>query len=129
MKQHKICLATLNLTSNVYICFSESIMQLEDQAQKVINAVSTQKTFNRLVRHTTVRTPSQNIQTYTELHHFVPLTNKISDYFQLELSYVRHPQGIVALLHVPCTLSKNLMTMYKYVPFPIPIPHVTNHST
>ena len=115
----------------VYIGFSESIMQLEDQAQKVINAV--QQLQHRRLSIDWLDTQQlellhKTIQTYTELHHFVPLTNKISDYFQLELSYVRHPQGIVALLHVPCTLSKNLMTMYKYVPFPIPIPHVTNHS-
>ena len=129
-QQNLLSYAQLN-PQIIYIQFSESIMHLEDQALKVINAVQ-QLQHRRLsidwLDTSQLELLHKTIQTYTEQHHFISLTNKISDYFQLELSYVRHPNGVVALLHVPCTLSKNLMTMYKYVPFPIPIPHVTNHS-
>ena len=66
---------------------------------------------------------------YTTEHNYLPLTKMPSDYFQLELSYVSNSQGVVALLHVPCTIEENLLTMYRYIPFPIPIPHQTSHSS
>ena len=115
----------------IYIHFSESVIALEDQTNKIINAVQ-QLQHRRLsidwLDSDQLTLLHSTIQAYTKAHNFIPLTNKISDYFQLELSYVRHSTGVVALLHVPCTLTKNLMTIYKYVPFPIPIPHQTKHS-
>ena len=58
------------------------------------------------------------------------LTSQISDYFQLEVSYYRNGSDIVALVHVPCILTPSLLSIYKYVPFPIPLPPTkTPHSS
>ena len=51
-----------------------------------------------------------------------PLTTQISDYYQIEVSYTRSDIDIIILVHVPCTKLTSLLTIYRYLPFPIPIP-------
>ena len=46
----------------------------------------------------------------------------ISDYFQIEATYLRTGDDIVIMLHVPCIKSKALLKIYKYLPFPITLP-------
>ena len=60
---------------------------------------------------------------------------KITDYYQIEVSYTRTLDDIVILVHVPCIKTKSLLTIYRYLPFPIPLPFQTkahdltiNHS-
>ena len=47
---------------------------------------------------------------------------RASDYFQMEVTYLRTGKDIVIMLHVPCIKSKQLLKIYKYLPFPIPLP-------
>ena len=56
------------------------------------------------------------------------LTHHTSDYFQLELSYFRSGADVTAILHIPCIMAPTMLTIYRYVPFPIPLPAVTAHS-
>ena len=49
------------------------------------------------------------------------LTKQLSDYFQLETSYLRKNSDIIILLHVPCAKKDNYLNIYRYVPFPFPL--------
>jgi hypothetical protein len=47
---------------------------------------------------------------------------KITDYYQIEVSYSHTLDNIIILVHVPCIKTRSLLTIYRYLPFPIPIP-------
>ena len=51
----------------------------------------------------------------------VPFPQNLQDYFQLETSYLNTGSEILILLHVPCSTNDDLLTIYKYIPFPFPI--------
>jgi hypothetical protein len=51
-----------------------------------------------------------------------PLTQHLSDYFQLDVSYVKKDNFITAILHIPASSSDDYYKVYRYVPFPIPLP-------
>ena len=53
---------------------------------------------------------------------YEPLTTKLGDYFQIEASYVRTKNNVDIILHVPCVTPNSLLTIYKYVSFPFPLP-------
>jgi hypothetical protein len=53
---------------------------------------------------------------------FNALAAKLSDYYQMETTYVRSEKDIVIILHVPGTKETDLLTIYRYLTFPIPIP-------
>jgi len=50
------------------------------------------------------------------------LPQQLSDYFQLEVSYARSGPDVLLIVHVPCVSTDQLMTIYKFIPFPIPLP-------
>ena len=54
------------------------------------------------------------------------MPEKVSDYFQVEASYLRNGQDIIIMLHVPCIVHEQLLTIYRYIPLPFPIPKLTN---
>ena len=43
------------------------------------------------------------------------------DLFQLDTSYIRQGDEILIIVHVPCTVTDHLLTLYEYVPFPYPL--------
>ena len=51
---------------------------------------------------------------------YQPLTKKSSDYYQIDVSYFRNGKDLMMILHVPCLDPINLLTLYRYLPFPIP---------
>ena len=53
---------------------------------------------------------------------FTPLTTKVVDYFQIEVTYMRSGKDIILIVHVPCTKTAELLTIHRYLPFPIPLP-------
>ena len=61
------------------------------------------------------------INTLARTNNLSPLTNKAQDLFQLDTSYLRIKNEILILVHVPCSNPSSLLTIYKYVPFPIPV--------
>ena len=54
-------------------------------------------------------------------NNLTPLAYHLTDYFQLDVSYVRSEHFITAIIHVPATASNSYFKVYRYVPFPIPI--------
>ena len=50
------------------------------------------------------------------------LAAKTSDYFQVEVTYVRSEDDIVIIVHVPCIKVKGLLKIFRYLSFPIPLP-------
>jgi hypothetical protein len=55
-------------------------------------------------------------------HNYQVLPQQLSDYFQLEVSYARSGPDVLLIVHVPCVSTDQLMTIYKFMPFPIPLP-------
>ena len=53
----------------------------------------------------------------------------LNDYYQLETSYIRHKNDITILIHVPCYVPENRLTIYRFVPFPFPLPLKTHFSS
>ena len=54
-------------------------------------------------------------------NNLLPLTSHLTDYFQLDVSYVRSDHFLTAIIHVPTSSSNNFFRVYRYVPFPIPL--------
>ena len=71
------------------------------------------------------------IQAVAEQRGYTLLPERLSDYFQLEASYLRQGKDILIMLHVPCILHDQMLTIYRYVPFPYPLPTQvsTDHTT
>jgi hypothetical protein len=51
----------------------------------------------------------------------LPLTQHLTDYFQMDVSYIRSEFFITAIIHVPATASDSFFKVFRYIPFPIPI--------
>lgn len=54
-------------------------------------------------------------------HNLKPLTTHLTDYLQLDVSYVRSDNFITAIIHVPATAAFTNYKVYRYIPFPIPL--------
>ena len=52
------------------------------------------------------------------------MTERISDYFQIETSYLRNKGDILIMLHVPCIIHEQLLTIYRYISLPFPVPKI-----
>ena len=50
------------------------------------------------------------------------LPERLGDYFQIEVSYIRKNTDVDIIIHVPCITPNSLLTIYKYVSFPFPLP-------
>lgn len=115
-----------------YTTFSDKVVELEQAVTKLTNIVQ-QLQHRRLsvdwLDKEQLNTLQRDIDEHTRNKNYIPLTTHHSDYFQLEVSYIRNAEGIVAFLHVPCSQSESVLTIFKYIPFPIPLPHQTNHSS
>ncbi len=62
----------------------------------------------------------EEVVTKSALHGLFPLPQHLSDYFQLEVSYIKSNSEIIAILHVPVSATKSTWSIFKYIPFPIP---------
>jgi hypothetical protein len=61
------------------------------------------------------------VQKTAKANGYEPLPIQLSDYFQLETSFIRQGSNIILLVHVPCISKTNLLNIYRYVPFPFPM--------
>ena len=48
-------------------------------------------------------------------HGLFPLPQHLSDYFQLEVSYIKSNSEIIAILHVPVSDTKSTWSIFKYM--------------
>ena len=70
------------------------------------------------------------IQVIANSRQYTLMPERLSDYFQLEASYLRNGKDILIMLHVPCIIHDQLLTLYKYIPLPFPIPKfITTETT
>ncbi len=49
------------------------------------------------------------------------IPTKPSDLFQLDASYIRQKNELLVILHIPCSVASDTLTLYEYVPFPYPL--------
>jgi hypothetical protein len=59
----------------------------------------------------------QSVQQKAPEKGFNFLATKLSDYYQMEITYVRNNKDIIIILPVPGTKEIDLLTTYKYVHF------------
>ena len=83
------------------------------------------------LQHRRLSTSVLDTSQLTELHKsvsevakargYVLMPERLSDYFQLEASYLRQGEDVLIMLHVPCVNKDQMLTIYKYIPFPYPL--------
>jgi hypothetical protein len=61
------------------------------------------------------------VQKTAKANGYEPQPTKLSDYFQLETSFIQQGSNIILLVHVPCISKTKLLNIYRYVPFPFPM--------
>jgi hypothetical protein len=49
------------------------------------------------------------------------IPTKPSDLFQLNASYIHQKNELLVILHIPCSVASDTLTLYEYVPFPYPL--------
>jgi hypothetical protein len=129
---YKTLLAYIDMNPQIiYTEFDDVISDIEEKVQTVIGLVQ-QLQHRRLAINWLTQDQllllHDTVLTYTQERNYALLTSNPSDYFQLELSYLRNEEGVVLLLHIPCTTAPDLMTIMRYIPFPIPLHTQTYHS-
>jgi len=108
----------------LYAQLSEQIELLDDRITHTVAAI-------QQLQHRRLSVDFLGVEGLSLLHNHVTklakhqgyelLPTHLSDYFQLETSYIRHNEDIVILIHVPCILKENLLKIYRFVPYPFPI--------
>jgi hypothetical protein len=68
----------------------------------------------------------QDTLAHAQANGLSPLTHKLSDYMQLETSFLQSDGNILIVLHVPATSMKRSWNLYQFAPFPIPLPNSDN---
>ena len=107
----------------LYAKFNDQLMTIQDRIYNLkdtLQMLQLQKLSTSLLTYTQLYTLYAEIQTLASNNKLSLLTNKPQDLFQLDTSYIRVKNDVLILLHVPCASPDNLLTIYKYVPFPIP---------
>jgi hypothetical protein len=104
--------------------FNDRLIEMEEHTARFVTMVQqlqhrrmavdwlTVDQLNLLHKHTLQIIKAKN---------YHPLVKQVSDYYQLEMSYLRKEDGVVAILHVPAMVAPKMMSLYRYVPFPIPL--------
>ena len=110
----------------MYPLYAEAVNVMERHVTKVINVI--QQLHNHRLAIDWLNQKEMNaihlsIQKFAKANDITPLTTTWSDYFQLETSYVRDGFDVTAILHVPCAGGHELLSLLKFVPAPIPLPH------
>jgi len=115
----------------LYAKLNDEIVEFESRIQRLMNSAQ-QLQHRRLsvdwLDDEQLMGFHQSVMMFAEDRDYTLLTKQPSDYFQLEVSYLRSGVDVIALIHVPCILSPSLLSIYKYVPFPIPLPTSSAHS-
>jgi len=63
----------------------------------------------------------QSVIQQANKHNLIPLSEHLTDYFQMDVSYIRKGTFITAIVHVHVTSSSSSFKVYRSIPFPIPI--------
>ncbi len=109
----------------LYARLDRIVSQWEARVAKIVNALQ-QAHNGRLAIDFLTPTQLQLLhQSSLELaaeNNVQLLPQQPSDYLQLEVSYARSGQEVLLIVHIPCVAANNLLSVYKFVPFPFPLP-------
>ena len=115
----------------LYAQLDRIMIQWELQVRMVIDAVQQaqhQKLSINLLDQEQLLLLQQATLELASKHQYQVLPQQLSDYFQLDVSYARSGPDVLLIVHVPCVSTDQLMTIYKFVPFPFPLPASTSVS-
>lgn len=107
---------------------TEQLDMFEDRVTVITNSI--QQLHHRRLS-VDLLTPEQMeimhsaVQNIAQEEKFHNQAEKLSDYYQIEVSYSRTIDDIELMVHVPCIKNSRLLKIYRYLPFPIPIPFKT----
>ena len=107
----------------LYAKFNDELLTIQDKIydlKDTLQMLQLQKLSTCLLSSTKLYTLYTEIQSLATTNKLSLLTNQPQDLFQIDTSYIRVKNDGLILLHVPCASPDNLLTIYKYVPFPIP---------
>jgi hypothetical protein len=112
----------------VNMLISEELTKFQDRVTKVTNAI--QQIHHRRLA-VDLLTPDQMEVMHQEVLKAAQddglnsLVTHTSDYFQVEITYLRNDEDLLIIVHVPCIKIKELLKIYKHLSFPIPLPMTT----
>lgn len=104
---------------------NEQLAGFQDRVTKVTNTIQ-QLHHRRLA--VDLLTPEQmalmhsQVETAAAVDNLNSLIQHTSDYFQVEVTYLRNDEDLIIIVHVPCIKIKELLKIYKHLSFPIPLP-------
>jgi hypothetical protein len=140
--QLEVGLIQLNNIFNIYLKNNPALLyaKLEDVLQSLADRLGdlrdTMQMFQLQRLSTNTHTSFQLTNLYNEItslakaNNLQTLTDKPQDLFQLDTSYIGVQNEILVLVHVPCSNPSSLLTIYKYVPFPIRVlPNINSNIT
>jgi hypothetical protein len=113
----------------IQLQISEQIDIFEDRVTKITNAIQ-QLHHHRLAvdllspeQMEIMHTAGSSIAKSEDFHN---QAKKLSNYYQIEVTYSRTMDDIVLMVHVPCIKNSGLLKIFRYLPFPLPIPFKTH---
>lgn len=104
------------------------IDQLEyrvNMALDVVQQLQHRRLAVNFLNHGQLESLHKQLQDMAASHDTTLLTTQISDYFQLETSYLRSGKDIIIILHVPAVHEAHLLKLYKYLSYPFPLSEPT----
>ena len=108
----------------LYAKFNDLLTTLQQHIyslQDTLQMLQLQRFSTNTISSTELYKLYDQILTLARTNNLSPLTNQAQDLFQLDTSYLRIKNEILILIHVPCSNPSSLLSIYKYVPFPIPV--------
>jgi len=125
----------------VYAKLEQNIKLIEDRLTQLFNTLQ-QLQHHRLavdlLDENQMQVLQQAIQNTARSKYLQIIPTQPTDFFQLDTSYLRIDNEVLIILHVPCLTSNQMLTLYRYVPFPYPVstnhrlssdPHPSIHNT
>ena len=113
-----------NSPTLLYAKINDQLLALQDNIadlKDTLQMLQLQKLSTSLLTATQLTNIYSEITSLAQINKLQPLTSKPQDLYQLETSYLRIKNELLIVVHVPCSNPANLLTIYRYVPFPIPV--------
>ena len=108
----------------LYAKINDQLLSLQDNIadlKDTLQMLQLQKLSTSLLTATQLANIYSEITALAQVNKLQPLTTKPQDLYQLETSYLRIKNELLIVVHVPCSNPTNLLTIYRYVQFPIPV--------
>ena len=99
-----------------------------DTAIDVIQQLQLRRLSVSLLNGDQISAMHQSLLTMAQNRGLTLFPERLSDYFQLETSYLRQGENVLVMVHVPCVHPKDQLKLYRYVGYPIKIPALTKHE-